>query len=519
MARVLTCAATLAFRANAEPGVALGVDVAPAGDAGLLVSAPDARGHGLFRARVVADHAVEPLVLVGASDRAHRVVEEQSFLHGTASLALFHRVLLSLDVPVALATRGEGASDRDLNLRAPAEAAALGDLRVGTRARVLGPAGDGLQLGVGLEGRIPTGVAAAYASDDALGGKIHVSVGARTRSIVFASEAFVRFRDAEALGGVLPTRVGTAVGAGSMVQLPLDNGQRYWIGTELQASSGVGNGARLLDPRSTLLSLLVVARARPLPIPVEVTAGFGPGLGRAAGSPDYRVLAAVGWVPEEPAPPPDADGDGVPDVTDICVRLPGVPAKDPLMHGCPEVPLDTDGDAVPDVYDACPRRPGIPTAARKTHGCPKADAPVEESAAPAEPRRSAPSAELVEERIEISEQVQFETGTAILLPESAPVLAAVARVLTEHPRLLRVEVSGHTDDLGTPESNLRLATERARAVLEWLVSHGIERARLFAVGYGETRPIADNSTESGRALNRRVEFRVVPSSASKPETK
>src|SRR5262245_30734155 len=81
-------------RAVAQTSAALAVEPAPPGDAALLVSAPDARGSGLLRARLLFDHASEPLVLIGASGRAHAVVERQSSVHALLSYALLHRVLI-----------------------------------------------------------------------------------------------------------------------------------------------------------------------------------------------------------------------------------------------------------------------------------------------------------------------------------------------------------------------------------------------------------------------------------------
>jgi outer membrane protein OmpA-like peptidoglycan-associated protein len=70
-------------------------------------------------------------------------------------------------------------------------------------------------------------------------------------------------------------------------------------------------------------------------------------------------------------------------------------------------------------------------------------------------------------------------------------------------------VQGHTDATGTPEHNVRLSGERARAVMAWLVARGIDEGRLSAVGYGETVPLGDNATDEGRTRNRRVEFRIL----------
>jgi outer membrane protein OmpA-like peptidoglycan-associated protein len=142
---------------------------------------------------------------------------------------------------------------------------------------------------------------------------------------------------------------------------------------------------------------------------------------------------------------------------------------------------------------------------RRLHGCPPP------------PPKPPPKAELVAEAIVISEQVQFETGTAALKTESDAVLGQVARVLAEHPELELVEVQGHTDNTGTPELNQRLSDDRARAVVERLAAHGVQASRLTAKGYGQERPIADNATEEGRAKNRRVEFRVLRP-AKPPET-
>ncbi|HVK64517.1 MAG TPA: OmpA family protein, partial [Polyangium sp.] len=98
---------------------------------------------------------------------------------------------------------------------------------------------------------------------------------------------------------------------------------------------------------------------------------------------------------------------------------------------------------------------------------------------------------------------------AVLRPESDGVLGEVARVLTDHPEVTRIEVQGHTDDTGTPDVNRKLGQDRAESVVEWLFRRGIGRARLVPKGYGSDKPIADNTTEEGRGKNRRVEFRIL----------
>lgn len=102
--------------------------------------------------------------------------------------------------------------------------------------------------------------------------------------------------------------------------------------------------------------------------------------------------------------------------------------------------------------------------------------------------------------------IYFDVNKTTIKPESRPALADAAQILKDNPTI-RVEIQGHTDSQGSDEYNLRLSDGRANAVVNYLVQNfGIDRNRLVARGYGESMPVADNSTPDGRALNRRVEF-------------
>jgi OmpA-OmpF porin, OOP family len=101
--------------------------------------------------------------------------------------------------------------------------------------------------------------------------------------------------------------------------------------------------------------------------------------------------------------------------------------------------------------------------------------------------------------------INFETGKATIQPDSDPLLDDVAAMLTGAPAL-QLEVGGHTDNVGTPEANLRLSEDRAKAVAAALAKRGVDASRLTAKGYGPSSPVADNRTEEGRAKNRRVEL-------------
>ncbi|GAB4286867.1 MAG: hypothetical protein Kow0068_12490 [Marinilabiliales bacterium] len=102
----------------------------------------------------------------------------------------------------------------------------------------------------------------------------------------------------------------------------------------------------------------------------------------------------------------------------------------------------------------------------------------------------------------------FETAKATLKPESFPELNRTVEFLKNNPKV-EIEIAGHTDNVGTEEYNMKLSQARANSVMNYLVSKGIDPSRITAVGYGESRPIAFNTDEEGRQMNRRVEFKVL----------
>ncbi len=101
--------------------------------------------------------------------------------------------------------------------------------------------------------------------------------------------------------------------------------------------------------------------------------------------------------------------------------------------------------------------------------------------------------------------VNFETGKADITPGSDSALNSVLASLKDHPDW-KIRVEGFTDNVGSQEANEKLSADRAEAVASWLADHGIDRSRLSSKGYGETRPVASNASEKGRAKNRRVEL-------------
>ncbi len=104
--------------------------------------------------------------------------------------------------------------------------------------------------------------------------------------------------------------------------------------------------------------------------------------------------------------------------------------------------------------------------------------------------------------------ILFDTGKATIKAESTSTLVDIIQILNEYPNA-KFTVEGHTDSVGRESTNQRLSESRALSVKDFLVDKGVEEFRLSAVGYGETRPIATNTTVTGRAQNRRVEINLV----------
>jgi len=174
----------------------------------------------------------------------------------------------------------------------------------------------------------------------------------------------------------------------------------------------------------------------------------------------------------------DRDGDGIADAYDLCPDEAGLFSD----NGCP----DTDGDGVDDLQDKCPKIAGV----RANGGCPEVDKEVKKVMAAA------------------LKGVQFQSGKAILLKRSNTVLDNVVKVMKENPSYY-LNVWGYTDNQGDDAKNLVLSKDRANAVTAYLTQKGVESSRLHSNGFGEANPKASNETDAGRAVNRRVEFKVI----------
>ncbi|MFL5773273.1 MAG: OmpA family protein [Flavisolibacter sp.] len=194
---------------------------------------------------------------------------------------------------------------------------------------------------------------------------------------------------------------------------------------------------------------------------------------------DDKCPTVPGFAKYSGCPVPDTDNDGINDEEDKCPSVPGVAR----YQGCP-VP-DTDGDGVNDEEDKCPTVAGL----KENNGCPEI------------------KQEVITRVNYAAKNIFFATASARLLKVSNQSLNEVAEIMKEDPNL-KLDIEGHTDNVGKANYNLTLSQNRANSVRAYFISKGIDASRLQATGYGMTKPVADNKTSAGRAKNRRVEMKL-----------
>jgi len=187
----------------------------------------------------------------------------------------------------------------------------------------------------------------------------------------------------------------------------------------------------------------------------------------------------AGPVENKGCPWPDADKDGVLDKDDACPTTPGSVEN----KGCPDP--DSDGDGVVDRTDKCPKTPG----------------PVENQGCPVLEKKEQ---EVLDKAFA---NLEFQTGTSTIKSTSHDELKELAKLLKSKPKA-NLLISGHTDNVGKPASNLTLSKNRANSVKNFLIKQGVPASRLVTEWFGQEQPIADNKTPEGRQKNRRVEMKV-----------
>ena len=222
---------------------------------------------------------------------------------------------------------------------------------------------------------------------------------------------------------------------------------------------------------------------------------------------DDKCPTVAGPVENNGCPWPDTDGDKVLDKDDKCPTVAGSVEN----KGCPWP--DTDGDGVLDKDDKCPTEKGLavhggcPDADKdnvidKEDNCPTVPGPASNKGCPEVTQ------EVLKELKVQARAVFFVTGKAVLATadkgETDGRLEAIKEILKNYPNA-KFSIEGHTDDVGSAESNQKLSEARAKAVVDALVAKGVNPANLTHKGFGESKPVASNKTAQGRAQNRRTE--------------
>jgi outer membrane protein OmpA-like peptidoglycan-associated protein len=443
--------------------------------------------------------SLNPLVLLtqGSRSKAVNVVGNRVQLDAMASVGLLDWVELGLHMPLVLAqasdnleaigTEGYVQSFTPADLRLTAKVAIPG-LRRPAEGSGLGAA---LTFGMGL----PTGSQEAFASDGSVTWTPGLIVDYRLRSgILFSLNTGLWLRPEYQFSGV---QWGDSATFGLATEIPILRGRGI-------TAVGMFSGSTPLDklpdqPRQVPAEVLFGLRWYSS-TGLTFTVGGGGGCGCSLTAPTLRFFSSVIWVPgktaewealerfkdppEPPPPPPppgDPDGDSIIGEGDRGPEQAG-PVEN---NGCPDT--DGDKDGVVDRLDKCPQHVMGP---RGYDGC--------------------PLARIQGNKILILEQVHFATDQDVILPESFPILEEVALVMLEHKEIQRVLVEGHTDSRATDGYNMDLSRRRAASVMTFLLDSGIAVERLCSAGFGRTRPVANNDSEEGMALNRRVEFTIQP---------
>ncbi len=256
-------------------------------------------------------------------------------------------------------------------------------------------------------------------------------------------------------------------------------------------------------------------------VPAAPVDSDGDGLVDARDPCPDRAEDRDGFQDDDGCPDPDNDADGLADAADMCP----VEAEDKDGYkdedGCPDA--DNDSDGLLDSADKCPNEGEDKDGFEDGDGCPDPDNDRDgvldgDDKCPAsqETRNgfqdndgcadTLPRA--VARYTGVIPGINFATGKATITKGSFRVLDAAVKVLKDYPDL-KLEIGGHTDDVGDAESNKQLSQERAQAVKDYMIVKGIAAERVRAVGYGQEKPLIERKSKKARAKNRRVEFQLI----------
>lgn len=486
-----------------------------------------------------------------AKSKIDNPVQAQFLSYLGAGLQIRSRLSVGVMVPFVLEQitgddpQGQGIGSGGLH----DAGAAVGDVRLDGRVRLFEDDTRTLRLGFGAAVWVPTGDPEAYFGDDDMTTMVYGSGEIDFGPFFLTGMIGPHFRPARGIPGensrlFIDDEMRYAFGA----FLPLRSGS-VRLGGELWGTFGIADGAPPAGaPNDSAtgannFALEWMGQTRfSLNDDDSLWANIAGGtrLSNGYGAADVRLMLSAGYAwsfrDRKPEGPPkkivivpdaedyekDTDKDGFPDDIDKCptVKEDGKPPNP--TDGCP-APPDRDGDGIFDADDECPDNPEDFDGIEDRDGCPEEDVdndgiPDTEDACPLEPgpasedpeKNGCPGLTRFESNgtITLLQPIQFEYNKATIKEVSYPILDEVVVLMKARPEI-SIGVYGHTDNKGGRAYNIRLSKARAAACMEYLKSKGIAEARLQSEGFGPDKPVADNSTEEGRAKNRRVDFKVI----------
>ena len=512
---------------------------------------------------LVANYGKNPLIVDGVG-----IVEDRLTLDLMASYSLFQWVDIGVALPLNLVNEGSflGGADNPFGLE-EFNSFSLGDVRIAPKVRILHRGEDDQGFGLAFDAvfALPTGDANAFVSDafsvqptliadyKSEGLHLAVNVGGRFRSAaqrIPTEGVFVKDENDE------PYTVGQefTYGIGASYRIVGEENAGVIVrGVNFDMMVELHGATTSFTPVTTNLEGLLSGRVSLPDIGLSFTLGGGSGWLPGYGNMKFRLFAGVGFsMPhmrdydedgilddadkcqeqaedfddfqdDDGCPDLDNDGDKVSDDVDRCPNDPEDFDGFEDGDGCPD--LDNDGDTVLDEKDKCPGEAEDRDGFEDDDGCPDTDndkdgildiadqCPMKKETVNGHqdddgcPDKS--RAKVEAGRIVILDKVYFETKKAELLPESFPILRAVAGILRVTPSIKKVRIEGHTDDRGSSKKNLKLSQARAESVMAFLTQEGVSKTRLEALGQGEEQPAVEGKSTEARDANRRVEFVIV----------
>ena len=424
---------------------------APAGGDWFGIDSIDIRGDFRPAAFLIVDYAHAPVTVRSGLDSHIKsyLLRNQTAIHGGFAMTFANRFRIGLTVPLISFQNGEAGAVPGASYAAP-DKVGYGDFAISADVRLFG--GEKFRGALGVNVQLPTGSRAAYTTDGTVRVSPRISVAGDERLIAWAFNARLETNRDE---NIPQQDITTRIGFGAAVGLRLMD-QRLLIGPELNGSAPLFRGAEFRESLDSPLEGLLGAHMK-ITDAWTASAGLGTTFSSGVGSPPVRVLVGLQWAPGVPAPP-----------------LPPPPA--PMVVEAPPPPA-------PVVVEPPPPAPAPTPIIRDTR-----------------PRT------IFDRDAMSTDDINFENDSARLLPSSENELHRVLALMQMHPEVTLLEVAGYASYPGTREYNQKLSEERAHAVRQWLIKHGIYEPRLVAKGYGETHPKAIEDTMEGEAVNRRVEF-------------